>query len=184
MPESTSVAHRPGRIDDRDAVLALLDAAVEWLVARGQTDQWGTEPWSSRPAAVERIGDLIQEGDLWLAVGPAEAIVGAMIVNEAPMPYIEPAEERELYVRLLVSDPRHRGANIGGSLLDRAKDIAHQRGIALLRVDCFAGADGSLVRYYESQGFRPVSPFAVKEWPGMLLAQRIPPTGAPAAPAH
>ena len=58
-------------------------------------------------------------------------------------------------------------------MLDRTKAIARDRGIDLLRVDCFAGGDGSLVRYYESQGFRRMQPFQVKGWPGMLLAQRV-----------
>lgn len=175
VTDSQPFRHRPGTGDDLDAVLALLDAAVAWLVARGQPEQWGTEPWSSRPPAVERMQEMIAEGDLWVAVAndPDETVVGALIVNESPMPYIDPADERELYVRLLVSDPAHRGANIGGSLLDRAKSIARERGIDLLRVDCFAGANGSLVRYYESQGFRPSAPFEVKGWPGMLLAQRV-----------
>lgn len=173
MPDSSPFPHRPGSVDDLDAVMRLFDAAVEWLVARGQPEQWGTEPWSTDPARVERLRTALQEGESWVAVDDAGTVVGATIVSEKPMPYIEPVAERELYVGLLISDPAHRGANIGGSLLDRAKAIARDRGIDLLRVDCFAGGDGSLVRYYESQGFRRVQPFEVKGWPGMLLAQRV-----------
>lgn len=178
LSESPSFAHRPGTVDDLNAVLALLDAAVEWLVARGQPEQWGTEPWSAKPATVDRMREMIAEGDLWVAIDADDEVVGAMIVSETPLPYVDPVDEREVYVRLLISAPVHRGANIGGSLLDRAKSIARERGIELLRVDCFAGANGLLVRYYETQGFRPVSPFEVKGWPGMLLAQRVP------APKH
>ena len=165
--------HRRGSTDDLDALMALFDAAVDWLVARGQPDQWGTQPWSADPTKVRRMREMIAEGDLWVATGAGGEVVGALIVDETPMPYVDPADERELYVRLLISDPRHRGENIGGSLLDRAKAIARRRGIGLLRVDCFAGGDGSLVRYYESQGFQRVAPFDVKGWPGMLLAQRV-----------
>lgn len=166
---------RPGSVDDLDAIMALFDAAVEWLVERGQPEQWGTDPWSANPATVDRVRGLIEEGDLWVAVAPDSVgtVIGATIVNEAPMPYIDAASERELYVRLLISDPAHRGSNIGGALLDRAKEIARDRGIDLLRVDCFGGAEGRLVRYYESQGFQQVAPFDVKGWPGMLLAQRV-----------
>lgn len=166
---------RPGSVDDLDAVMALFDAAVEWLVERGQPEQWGTDPWSANPATVERVRGLIQEGDLWVAVAPDSVgtVIGATIVNETPMPYVAKASERELYVRLLISDPAHRGSNIGGALLDRAKRVARDRGINLMRVDCFAGADGRLVRYYESQGFERVAPFEVEGWPGMLLAQRL-----------
>lgn len=178
MPASAHFTHRPGTGADLDAVMRLFDAAVAWLVARGQPEQWGTEPWSADPARVERMrvaisGEAVNGGEFWVAVDEADHVVGATIVSETPMPYIEPVAERELYVGLLISDPAHRGENIGGSLLDRAKAIARERGIDLLRVDCFAGGDGSLVRYYESQGFRQVRPFEVKGWPGMLLAQRV-----------
>lgn len=176
----TAIHHRRGSVDDLDAVMALLDAAVDWLVARGQPEQWGTQPWSADPVKVRRMREMIAESDLWVATGAQGVVIGALIVNEAPMPYIQPAPERELYIRLLVSDPAHRGERIGGRLIDKAKVIARRRGIGLLRVDCFAGGDGSLVRYYESQGFQPVAPFEVKGWPGMLLAQRVPSTdGAP-----
>ena len=36
-------------------MLRLLDGATEWLVARGRTDQWGTEPHSTNPRRIEQI---------------------------------------------------------------------------------------------------------------------------------
>jgi hypothetical protein len=46
---------REGTPADAGAVLALFDEAVRWLVARGQTGQWGTEPFSSVDAR-RRVG--------------------------------------------------------------------------------------------------------------------------------
>ncbi|MFF7895340.1 hypothetical protein ACFZDI_26285 [Streptomyces sp. NPDC007907] len=48
-------------------------------------------------------------------------------------------------------------------------------GVSLLRVDCYAGDDGKLVRYYESNGFTRTEAFTVGEsqWPGQLLARRV-----------
>src|SRR5690348_11991631 len=47
----------------------------------------------------------------------------------------------------------------------------------LIRVDCWAGEDGSLVRVYERYGFSRVQEFTVAlpagPWPGMLLAMRL-----------
>ena len=37
---------RRGGPDDAAGVIALFDEAVEWLVARGKTGQWGSEPLS------------------------------------------------------------------------------------------------------------------------------------------
>jgi hypothetical protein len=55
--------------------------------------------------------------------------------------------------------------------------------VRLVRVDCFAGADGRLREWYESQGFEPVEPFVVRrpgrpDWPGMLLQQYLDEAGA------
>lgn len=43
---------RPGGEDDVPAVLALLDGAVAWLVARGRPGQWGVDPLSANPRRV------------------------------------------------------------------------------------------------------------------------------------
>ena len=63
-------------------------------------------------------------------------------------------------------------------LLDHARELAREAGVGLLRVDCFAGGDGALVRYYEKQGFTRDVEFAVprvndSDWPGQVLVQRL-----------
>lgn len=58
---------RQGGEEDVPAILALLDGAVEWLVANGREGQWGTEPWSARPKAVERVRELARTGTPWIA---------------------------------------------------------------------------------------------------------------------
>jgi GNAT superfamily N-acetyltransferase len=90
---------------------------------------------------------------------------------------VPPADEPELYVRLLVTERASKGQNIGGQLLEHAVKLARDAGAGLLRVDCFAGGDGALIRYYEKQGFTRTEAFAVpvsgSEWPGQVLAQRV-----------
>ena len=165
---------RAGR-DDVPVVLGLLDGATEWLVARGRTDQWGTEPHSTSPRRIAQITSFADDDGLWVAEADGR-VVGALAVGDA-MPYVRPAEEPELYVRLLVTDRESAGQNIGGVLLDHARELAREAGVGLLRVDCFAGGDGALVRYYETQGFTRTETFAVpvtgSEWPGQVLAQRL-----------
>ena len=46
---SSVVQFRAGSIEDTDAVLALFDANVAWLVERGRSSQWGSDPWSTNP---------------------------------------------------------------------------------------------------------------------------------------
>ncbi|HET6988261.1 MAG TPA: GNAT family N-acetyltransferase, partial [Kribbella sp.] len=67
---------RAGR-DDVPAVLALLDGATEWLVARGRPDQWGTEPHSTSPRRVAQITEFAESGGLWVAEQDGR-VVGAL----------------------------------------------------------------------------------------------------------
>ncbi|MFG1905830.1 GNAT family N-acetyltransferase [Kribbella sp. NPDC048928] len=162
--------------NDVPAVLALLDGATEWLVARGWTDQWGTSPHSTSPRRVEQITAFAADGGLWVGTLD-DQVVGALAVGAA-LDYVPPATEPELYVRLLVTDRASAGQNLGGTLLDHARELARAGGVRLLRVDCFAGGDQALVRYYERQGFTRDVEFAVPrvnapDWPGQVLAQRL-----------
>lgn len=143
---------RRGSEADLDTVMALLDEAVAWLAAQGRADQWGSEPWSGQPNIVAFTRKFVVEDDLWIPEIDGEP-VGALIVSESPMPYTPPVEERELYIKLLVTSRRHRGLGIGKQLIDHARAIARERSIALVRVDCYSGPDEKLVRFYESAGF-------------------------------
>lgn len=162
---------RAGSIDDIDAVLALLDANIDWLVERGRSDQWGSDPWSQSPRVVEFVRGLLTNGVVTIAEVEGE-VVGASVVADHPMPYVPPADEPERYLTLLVSSPRYRGQGIGQRLIQLARDRTIAEGINLLRVDCWAGGDRRLVAYYEGQGFtplqeievRPGTPVQVFEW--------------------
>jgi len=59
-----STTLRRGDRQDLDLLLAFFDEAVEWMVARGQPTQWGTEPWSTDPRRVSRVGDLMGSGTI------------------------------------------------------------------------------------------------------------------------
>jgi len=159
-----------------DAVLALLDRATEWLVALDRTDQWGTAPHSSDPRRIEQLMGFAHDRGLWIAEADGK-IVGALAVGAA-LPFVPPATEPELYVRLLVTDRAAKGSGIGTELLEHARSLARGTGVDLLRVDCFGGGDGALVRYYEKQGFTRDAAFAVprvndSDWPGQVLSQHL-----------
>lgn len=163
---------RRGDKRDLPTLMELFDEAVAWMVSRGNTEQWGSEPWSTQPERVARVGDIVENGDLWLAEIDGVP-TGALIVTDRAQPYVPPADEPELYVSLLLVSRRHAGARIGARLLDFAREQARARGVALMRVDCYAGGTGDLVRYYTGNGFTPTEPFTVGEWPGQLFEQRV-----------
>ena len=163
---------RSGDSGDVDTLLRFFDEAVEWLVARGSSKQWGTEPWSGVPKRVERVKGMAADPGLRIEVVDGEA-AGALIVSEEHDQHVPAVDERELYIRLLITSRRFTGRRVGGRLVEYALDEARRRGIDLVRVDCWAGGDGELQRYYESQGFKPTARFNVGEWVGQVLEQRV-----------
>jgi GNAT superfamily N-acetyltransferase len=155
------VQFRTGSDLDTDAVLALFDANIAWLVEQGRSEQWGSEPWSESPKHVGFVRDLLSAGLVTLAEIDAE-VVGASVVTDYPMPYVPAIEETERYLKLLISSPAHRGKKIGHRLIERAREHTVAEGVALLRVDCWAGGDRRLVSYYVSEGFIPVREIEVR----------------------
>jgi GNAT superfamily N-acetyltransferase len=167
---------RPGRPDDVPAVLAMLDSAIVWMNARGNTEQWGTVPYSRKQGGVERVRNYFTACRPFLAEAGGVP-VGALVLDAGPSPRtpISPAGEPECYVRLLVSDRRHAGRGIGAALLAHAAAETRRAGLGLLRVDCWAGEEGRLVGFYERNGFTRTETFTVGSWPGQVLARRIAP---------
>ncbi|MCP2335257.1 GNAT family N-acetyltransferase [Actinomadura rupiterrae] len=167
---------RPAGTGDIAAVLGLFDRAVEWLVARGQTGQWGDQPWTGDPQRTALVERLVKAGGTRVAVLDG-TIVGTVSLGSAPT-YAPPAPVSELYVEALVTDRAHKGERIGTALLLQAREEALAAGVAQLRVDCWAGADGALVRYYEREGFTRDVGFVVEDhprgpWHGQILVQDL-----------
>ncbi|MFI0483249.1 GNAT family N-acetyltransferase [Actinomadura sp. 9N215] len=165
---------RIGNMADVPAVLALYDRAVEWLVASGRSGQWGSEPWSESPKSIARVRRFAESGEMRVAEHGGD-VVGAMRLGAAPQS-IPPVEEPDLFLEALVIDRRVAGLGVGKLLLDHARAEAAERGITLLRVQCWAGGDQGLVRYYERAGFvqsgRIKSTF-LEGWEGAILSQRL-----------
>jgi GNAT superfamily N-acetyltransferase len=156
------VTFRAGSTNDLDAVLALFDANVAWLVEQGRPDQWGSEPFSTNLKLVEFVRDLLASGTVTIAEIDGNA-VGASVVTDHPMPYVPATDEPERYLKLLIVSPAHRGEHIGRRLIELAREQTVDEGIELLRVDCWAGGDRRLVSYYISEGFAPAEAFEVRQ---------------------
>ncbi len=156
---------------DAATILALLDDAVVWLNSIGVTQQWGTRSWSGDPKRVAAVEGWVAAGDAVIAYA-GDVPAGALRVGEAT-PYAPPATEPELYVVALVGgrDPSTRGA--GRALLGFADAVARELGVSLLRVDCYAGGEKALVRFYESAGYTRTVTFEVDGWPGQVLERRL-----------
>jgi GNAT superfamily N-acetyltransferase len=159
------------------AVVRLFDRAVEWLVANGRAAQWGTVPFSVQPHLVAQISEAAASGVMRIAELDATvgSVVGAMWLAEAPG-YAPPPDRPELYLQGLVVDRAWQGHKIGRRLLDHAVEEARRLGAAQVRLDCWAGGDQALVRYYEQAGFtRTASVTAGNRWPGIVMTRQVSP---------
>lgn len=167
---------RDGGRDDIPAILGMLDSCVEWLVGQGRTGQWGTKPLSENPKTVESVTRHMTEGSVFIAeAGGVPA--ATLTLTDAPGAYLShlpPPGEPERYIHWLASDRRFKGHGVGSALLAHAAEETRRAGVSLLRVDCYAGADGKLVRYYENNGFvRTETYTGTGDWPGQVLARRV-----------
>lgn len=167
---------------DAAPVLRMFDGIMEWLVGQGRTGQWGTELWSTQPELVEKVEGRIRRGEMRVAVDEGESgpgtVLGVVSLTEQCAGYVSPPPEPELFINLLGTSRAAKGRNVGGLLLAEARDEARRRGLRLVRVDCFAGEDGKLRAWYESQGFAPVETVVVRraglpDWPGVVLADYL-----------
>ncbi|GAA2789055.1 GNAT family N-acetyltransferase [Kitasatospora sp. CM 4170] len=159
-------------------ILALLDGAVTWLASQGRTGQWGDQSFSGTPARVELVTKYASAPFLIrLAVDDEGRTVGSCVLSEERGQYIPAVDERELYIRNLVTDRSRKGAGIGAALIADALDEARRRGIGLVRVDCYAGADRKLVGQYRALGFTETESFEVEQpggvWHGQVLEIRL-----------
>jgi GNAT superfamily N-acetyltransferase len=156
---------------DVPAILGLFDEAVVWLNERGNTQQWGTTAFSTSPKRVAAATVWVGTGGAVVATRE-DAVCGALVVGEAT-PYASPATEPELYVVGLVGGRGDAARGAGRALLGLADTAARELGVARLRVDCYAGGDQDLVRFYESAGYTRTETFDVDGWPGQVLERRL-----------
>jgi GNAT superfamily N-acetyltransferase len=167
---------RTGVAADVARVIPLYDQAVRWLTGQGRAGQWGTEPWSRQPEMTARLAHVVRVGGLRVAETEDGDLVGALWVTQPPR-YVTPAAEPELYLGHFVVDRRHAGRGVGQALLAAAEREAAERGARQLRLDCWAGGDQALVRYYERAGFTRTEQISLPAvqggWQGAVLTRPI-----------
>ncbi len=78
----------------------------------------------------------------------------------------------ELYIALLISSRQLAGNRIGARLLELATEIARDRGLQMIRVDCWSDSP-RLVRFYETQGFARQGFFDLRGWRGQVLGKPL-----------
>jgi GNAT superfamily N-acetyltransferase len=165
---------RAGGATDGDAVLGLWDEAIAWLAQRGQPEQWGTEPASSRARTRAIVDQWLTEPGLRIAEIDLEP-VGASVIGAVPPAHVPPTPLAETYLLFLISSRAHAGMGVGAGLVAQAASEARAAGSEVLRVDCWAGAP-TLVEWYERQGFVRSDSFTVEvrgPWHGQVFEMTL-----------
>jgi GNAT superfamily N-acetyltransferase len=157
--------------DDMAAALQIFDARVAWLVARGRSGQWGERPFSDIGWFVDRFATWVEDGSTWVAVDDA-GVAGTVTVTGRPE-YAPPIDAAELYVHALVTRDLPAVPGLGGVLLDHAEQVAVRQGVELVRLDCWAGGDRALIRYYEQRGYTVDGPVLLNGWRGVVLRKTV-----------
>ena len=135
---------------DIDAFVDLLEAAAQWMVARG-IEQWRPGGMRAQRGAFIAAQDA---GEVYVVRSGARVIGGA-VLRAVPDPiWRDSPEPSALYLGKLVVARDRVGSGLGTRIVEECERVARERGVAWLRLDCVA-TNGSLARYYQQLGYYP-----------------------------
>jgi GNAT superfamily N-acetyltransferase len=160
---------------DLHSILELFDSAVVWLVAKGITKQWGTEPLSQSETFRARVQTWIDKEEMVIAAHD-DLMLGCLAICSSPPAYAQHVYDKHpkpmLYLEAFVTHREHKGQGVGKSLLKYAEQLALEKGIAYIWLDCYA-ENPDLQKYYEGAGFVAFDEFRVGEWRGRVFEKAV-----------
>ena len=118
--------------EDLPALLELVQRVVPLMLAAGNLQWDETYP---NETVFQRDIDL---GQLWVADAETSIAGVAAITMDQEPDYAQVGwdiSEPAIVVHRLAVDPAFRGAGVAGALMQRAEEVAAERGITVLRVD-------------------------------------------------
>ena len=136
---------RVARGADLDAVISLLEEAARWMVRRN-FEGWTPDGFSRR-----RIADLIEGGEMYLAVLDGRP-VGTFALQWSDRETWGVVPDDAGYVHGLAIRRDFAGTGLGREMLGRAEQLVSLAERAYLRLDCVAGNE-ALNEYYRRAGF-------------------------------
>ena len=136
---------REARTADLDAVMSMLEEAARWMVRRG------IEGWTPGSLSRRRIADLIESGEMYLAVLEGQP-VGTFALEWSDSETWGNAPDDAGYVHGLAIRRNVAGTGLGRDLLKWAENSVSLSGKKYLRLDCVADNE-TLNAYYRQAGF-------------------------------
>ena len=138
---------RPLQPGDVDSAVAILDAASEWLLARGIRQWVTTYPRELYQQAQER-------GETFGLFEDARLVAIATLTS-APPEWTEELRGHDAHwISKLAVAPDCHGRGLGRRMAEEALDQLRRQGVEKVWLDC---RNGPLVAFYESLGFERVT---------------------------
>src|SRR3954449_7617529 len=115
---------RLARHADLDTVMALLDARIHWLRARG------SDQWSTGSTFRTRLTNNIERGETWLLEDGGEAIATITLGMDGDPDFWTPEElrERAIYINKMASKLDRHGEGLGALMIRWVQDRAARLG--------------------------------------------------------
>jgi ribosomal protein S18 acetylase RimI-like enzyme len=136
---------RVARIADLDTAMSMLEEAARWMARRG------IEGWTPNSFSRMRIADLIESGEMYLAVLDGRP-VGTFTLQWSDGETWGDVPDDAGYVHGLAITRNFAGTGLGRELLRRAEQMVSRAKREYLRLDCVADNE-ALNAYYRRAGF-------------------------------
>ncbi len=151
---------------DLYVVLAILDEAAQWLVAKGIVGPWRPGSFSRR-AFVEQIA----RGEVYVARMGKEK-VGTITLQWNDELFWPKAPSNAGYVHKLALRPTYLRRGFGLQMLEWAERVSKAAGKKFLRLDCLA-ENGKIRSYYENLGFIHQGDVEIEGWKASLYQKKL-----------
>ena len=155
---------------DLDAIMSMLEEAARWMVRRG------IEGWTPGALSRTRIAELIEAGEMYLAVLEGQP-VGTFALQWEDRETWGQVPDDACYVHGLAIRREFAGMGLGRGILRRAEQMVVRAGRQYLRLDCVADNE-ALNHYYRRAGFGYRGRVVVRGLAVSLYEKRVGVSGA------
>ncbi|MBX3059140.1 MAG: GNAT family N-acetyltransferase [Anaerolineae bacterium] len=154
-------------VESLDPFIQLLDEVGAWLWQKG-VRQWAPGVHAQSRDELER---QVMNGRLILAYHHQQ-LAGGCIVTEIMPAVWSYSPAAAMYLGSLVVARFAAGQGVGSQILDRAAEVARQRGKSRLHLDCWDGND-FLKSYYQREGFQMLHAVQEKDYFCRLFEKQV-----------
>jgi protein-tyrosine phosphatase len=144
---------RRAQTEDAPAIVALREAAAQWLLARGIAQ------WQSGEVSAQDVHGWLATGRLYVAEQAGHLVGVVRVAWSDPAVWgpveADPRSDDAGYIHALIAARSVAGQGVGRDLLRHAETVIAATGRPLARLDCVA-SNAALIGYYSLGGYTVV----------------------------